>query len=145
MKRETLRVVWKFIRRKEYGRIPKTYCDYIIENKNHKHRLKTKEGTKLFELLDNTVIYKKSGTNHEVFVDVIYDNNDNLLYITNFRKINITHFHNFDTKNITKKYKRNCPTCNKEIYYKYNYNKNAANRKKSMCRSCINKKRKLNI
>jgi len=145
MKKEKLRVTWKIIRRKGYGRIPETYCNYIIENQNNKHNLKTREGTKLFELLNNTIIYKRSGTNHEVFVDGMYDNNNNLLYVTNFRKINITHSHNFNTKDTTKKYKRNCPTCNKELYYKYNFNRNRANRKNSICRSCSNKKRKLNI
>jgi len=141
MKKEKLRVTWKIKRKKGHGRNINSYCSYIVENENHKHKLKTKKGTKLFNILSNTIIYKKSGTKNEVFVDGIYDNNGNLLFVLNFRKINNIHFYDFDIKNTVKKYKRNCPTCNKELFYKYNFNRNRANRKNSICRSCSNKKR----
>ena len=83
MKRETLKVVWKFVRRKGYGRTPETYCSYIIENKNRKHRLRTKIGTKLFDLLDNIYISKKGTT--EIQMDGMYMQNK-LMYVCNFRK-----------------------------------------------------------
>jgi len=61
MRRETLRVTWKFIRRSGYKstRTPFTYCSYIIENENHKHKLKTIEGTKLFNILKETSVSKR--------------------------------------------------------------------------------------
>jgi len=135
MKKEKLRIIWKIIRRKGHGRTPESYCNYIAENENHKHRLKTRDESKLFEILDNTVIYERDGTNHEVFIDGIYDDNNNLLYVTNFRKISND---NINIKNIMGKYKRICPVCGNDIYYKYKNNKNRANKKKSICRSCCN-------
>ena len=83
MKRETLKVTWKIIRRKGYGRTPETYCSYIVENKNRKHRLRTNIGTKLFELLNN-VFVSKSGT-AEIQMDGMYIE-DRLMYVCNFRK-----------------------------------------------------------
>lgn len=88
MKRETLKVTWKIIRRKGHGRTPESYCNYIIENEKRKHRLKTKDGTKLFDILDNTTILKKGSINEEVLVDGLYWK-DKLLFITNFRKIGL--------------------------------------------------------
>ncbi len=82
MKRETLKVTWKFIRRKGY-RTPEAYCSYIVENKNRKHRLRTNVGTRLFELLNN-VLVSKSGT-AEIQMDGMYVG-DKLMYVCNFRK-----------------------------------------------------------
>lgn len=83
---ETLRVIWKYIRWAGQGRTPISYCTYIIENEKHKHKLKTYESTKLFELLKTTRIYKnKDVCEYELLVDAHYDNNK-LSYITNFRK-----------------------------------------------------------
>lgn len=87
MKKETLRVTWKIVRRKGHGRTPQSYCNYIIENKNHKHKLKVREGSKLFDILDNTVIFKREGTNEFVLVDVLYDDNDNFISIIDYKKI----------------------------------------------------------
>jgi hypothetical protein len=84
MKRETLCVVWKIIRRAGHGRTPETYCSYIAENKNNRHRLKTVEGTKLFEILENTVISKTDRYDNKVYIDAMY-HKGNLLYITNPR------------------------------------------------------------
>jgi hypothetical protein len=136
MKKETLRVTWKIIRREGHGRTPESYCKYIAENENHKHKLRTNDGSKLFEILDNTVIFKRDGTNYEVFVDGMYDNSGNLLYVTNFRKINNKPIY---IKYNTGKFKRNCPLCKKELYYKYKSNRNRANKNKSICRSCSNR------
>ena len=86
MRRETLRVTWKIVRRKGYGRTPETYCSYIAENKNHKHRLRTPVGSKLFELLDKTIIHK-NGVSNDVLVDGMY-RDDELLFVTNFRTTN---------------------------------------------------------
>jgi len=85
---ETLKVVWKFIRRKGYPstRTPETYCDYIIENENHKHRLRTYEKTELFKLLQSTTISKKEKYMWSVLVDGIYYGNK-LISVTNPRKI----------------------------------------------------------
>lgn len=83
MKRETLKVVWKFVRKKGYGRTPETYCSYIVENKNNKHRLRTNLGTKLFELLNDIYISKKGTA--EIQMDGIYMK-DKLMYVCNFRK-----------------------------------------------------------
>jgi hypothetical protein len=84
---ETLKITWKFIRRKGYGRTPATYCSYIAENENHKHRLKTVEGTKLFEILEKTYLNRsltdKTGE-RSVLIDGIYHNNK-LISITNPR------------------------------------------------------------
>lgn len=88
MKREILKVTWKIVRRKNkikgQGKTPKTYCSYIAENEKRKHRLKTSLGTKLFELLNNTYVSKRSG--EEIQIDGIYIG-DNLIYVCNFRKI----------------------------------------------------------
>lgn len=88
MERETLRVTWKFIRRSGYEstRTPETYCSYIIENKKHKHRLKTIEGTKLFNILRNTTVSKVGNYEHDVLVDGLY-RDGKLICVTNFRKV----------------------------------------------------------
>lgn len=83
MTRETLKVTWKIVRRKGYGRTPETYCSYIVENKKRKHRLRTNIGTKLFELLNNVYV-SESGT-VEIQMDGMYVN-DKLIYVCNFRK-----------------------------------------------------------
>jgi len=89
MERETLRVTWKFIRRSGYKstRTPETYCSYIAENKNHKHKLKTIEGTKLFDILSTTTISKSNDHyEYEILIDGMY-RDGKLLYVTNFRKM----------------------------------------------------------
>lgn len=86
MVRKTLRIKWKLIRKAGQARNVNTYCSYIAENSQHKHRLKTIEGTKLFNLLENTVIMKTGTDNENIFIDGIYHNND-LIYVTNFRKM----------------------------------------------------------
>jgi hypothetical protein len=58
----------------------------MAENENHKHRLKTIEGTKLFEMLQNTTISKKPEYLWSVFVDATYYG-DKLVSITNPRKL----------------------------------------------------------
>lgn len=87
MNNETLRVTWKYIRWAGQGRTPISYCTYIAENENHSHKLRTKEGTKLFDLLKKTRIYKdREQAVHELLLEGVYEN-DKLLYVTNFRKI----------------------------------------------------------
>lgn len=86
MERQTLRVTWKIIRRAGYGRTKHTYCSYIIENKKYKHRLKTIEGTKLFEILKNNIISKTDRYLFKVLVDGVYHNGE-LQYVTNPRKL----------------------------------------------------------
>lgn len=87
MDTEELKVTWKYIRWKGQGRTPLSYCTYIAENKKHKHRLKAREGSELFELLKNTRIYKNSTIEQKkVLVDGVYDPNGKLIYVTNFRK-----------------------------------------------------------
>lgn len=86
MRRETLKVTWKIVRRKGHGRTPETYCNYVAENETHKHRLRTEVGTKLFEMLDSSVILKKGG-NKEVLMDGMYMG-DKLMYVCNFRTTN---------------------------------------------------------
>ena len=83
MKRESLKVVWKFIRKKGHGRTPQTYCSYIVKNKNKEHRLRTNMGTKLFDLLNSTYISKNETA--EIQIDGIYMK-DKLMYVCNFRK-----------------------------------------------------------
>lgn len=83
MNRETLRVTWKIIRKAGQGRNINTYCSYIVQNENRKHRLKTNEGTKLFDILSNTTILKNGGDKN-VFVDGIY-HKDNLKCVVNPR------------------------------------------------------------
>lgn len=84
---ETLKVVKKYIRRKyPYMRTPKTYCTYTVENECHKHRLRTYEGTELFNLLATTTISKDPKYFYSVYVDGTYMNNK-LFSITNPRKI----------------------------------------------------------
>lgn len=82
---ERLKVTWKFIRRKGYGRTPVTYCSYIIENEKHKHKLRTIEGSDLFEVLKTTVISKRPRYLYSVYVDATYCD-DKLVSITNPRK-----------------------------------------------------------
>jgi len=88
MERETLRVTWKIIRRSGYPstRTPETYCSYIAEKEKHKHRLRTSEDTKLFDILKSTVISKSDKYEYKVHIDGVYKNGK-LLYITNPRKI----------------------------------------------------------
>lgn len=87
MIKENLRVTWKYIRWAGQGRTPISYCTYIAENENHRHKLKAKEGTKLFELLKKTRIYKdREQARDELYVEGVYENNK-LLYVTNFRRI----------------------------------------------------------
>lgn len=86
MERETLKVTWKIIRRsgQACSRTPETYCTYIAENHKQKHKLKTIEGTKLFNLLENTVVSKLDKYDQKVLIDGMY-RNGKLLYVTNFR------------------------------------------------------------
>ena len=85
---ETLKVVRKFIRRKGYPstRTPETYCDYIVENENHKHRLRTYERTDLFKLLQSTRISKDDKFMWSLIVDGTYVKGK-LISISNPRKI----------------------------------------------------------
>lgn len=79
------------IRRAGYGRTKHTYCNYVAENQNHKHKLKTVEGTTLFDILAKTVIQHNPDKNDRfdkiVFLDAVYHNN-RLLYIKNPRIMN---------------------------------------------------------
>ena len=85
MECETLRVTWKIIRRAGHGRTPETYCSYIAENENRAHRLKTVEGTRLFNILDSTVVSPNAERYaFKVLIDGMYHHNK-LIYITNFR------------------------------------------------------------
>lgn len=85
MERETLRVTWKIIRRAGHGRTPESYCSYIAENGNRAHRLKTVEGTKLFEILEKTVVSPNAERYaFKVLLDGMYYKNK-LLFVTNFR------------------------------------------------------------
>ncbi len=88
MEKETLRVTWKIIRRKGYGRTPVTYCTYIAENKKHKHRLKTVGDTELFKLLETTRVtsHPKYADSPSIYVDIVY-NNGKVISITNPRKV----------------------------------------------------------
>jgi len=85
---EQLRVTWKFIRRAGFGKTKHTYCTYIAENENHKHKLKTIEGTKLFNLLQKTVIAHSYSDGNRfdkiIFMDSVYRNNE-LKFVRNFR------------------------------------------------------------
>lgn len=86
MTTEILTVTWKFIRNVGH-RTPEAYCSYIVENENHKHKLKTIEGTKLFEILKTSRLNKKlidENSKNIVLVDGMYYNNK-LIYITNPR------------------------------------------------------------
>ena len=83
---EVLTVTWKFIRNVGY-RTPEAYCTYIAENENHKHKLKTVEGTKLFEILKNSRLNRKltnESSKNIVIIDGMYYKNK-LIYITNPR------------------------------------------------------------
>jgi hypothetical protein len=80
---EVLKITWKIIRKAGH-RIPDTYCSYIAENENHKHKLKTVEDTKLFELLKNTTISANEEYEKTVVIDGMYHKNK-LIYITNPR------------------------------------------------------------
>lgn len=83
MRREILKVTWK-IHRKARDRTPEAYCSYIVENEKRKHRLKTREGTRLFNFLINNVVVKDGLI--DVLIDGIYKN-EKLMYVTNFRKV----------------------------------------------------------
>lgn len=84
--KEILKVTWKIIRRKGYGRTPTTYCTYIAENKKHKHRVRTYEGSELFKLLSTTVISKHPKYLSFVLVEGIYINGK-LISIANPKKV----------------------------------------------------------
>lgn len=84
MKLETLQVTWKIIRREGQGRTPETYCSYIAENEKFKHKLKTVEGTKLFELLSTHKVSGRSEFEKKIMIDGMY-HKDKLIYITNPR------------------------------------------------------------
>ena len=88
---ECLKVTQKFIRKANIdsgGRTPLTYCSYIAENSNHKHKLKTIEGTKLFDLLKNTVVshnkLKSDRFDNVISIEGVYYKN-NLICIKNPR------------------------------------------------------------
>lgn len=84
---ETLRVTWKIIRRPyKCCRTPETYCTYIIENENHKHKKRTYEHSELFKLLASTRILKNPEFSDVVYVDCKYDG-DKLISIFNPRKL----------------------------------------------------------
>ena len=80
---EVLKITWKAMRKVGH-RTPDAYCSYISENENHKHKLKTVEDTKLFELLKNTTISANEEYEKTVVVDGMYYKNK-LIYITNPR------------------------------------------------------------
>jgi hypothetical protein len=88
MKTLPLKVTWKMIRRAGYGRTKETYCTYIAENGKYRHKLRTEEGTKLFEILAATVIShnpkKVLRFSSDVYVDGVYKGG-NLLYVKNPR------------------------------------------------------------
>lgn len=84
MDKETLRITQKLIRRAGYGRTPKSYCTYVAENEKRKHKLKTVEGTKLYEILENTIVSKNNRYDVRVFIDGMY-HNDKLIFVTNPR------------------------------------------------------------
>jgi hypothetical protein len=86
MNTETLKITWKYIRWAGQGRTPVTYCSYIAENENHKHRLKTIEGSDLFELLHNTRIGRKPRypkCAYSILIDILYNNEGKVISITN--------------------------------------------------------------
>jgi len=83
---ETLKVTWKIIRRKGYGRTPMTYCTYVVENEKHKHRMRTYEGSELFKLLETTTISKNPKYSHSVYVDGTFCG-DKLISVSNPKKI----------------------------------------------------------
>ena len=83
MTTEILTVTWKFIRNVGH-RTPEAYCSYIAKNENHKHKLKTIEGTKLFEILKTTTVSINEKYEKKVVIDGMYHKNK-LIYITNPR------------------------------------------------------------
>jgi hypothetical protein len=83
MTSEVLTVTWKFTRNIGY-RTPEAYCSYIAENENHKHKLKTVEGTKLFKILKTTTVSANEEYEKKVVINGMYHNNK-LIYITNPR------------------------------------------------------------
>ena len=94
MKTETLKVTWKIIRKANgktgRGNTPETYCSYIAENLKHNHNLKTVEGTKLFELLQKTVISHNKLNSDRFTASVVLDgiyHNDKLICVKNPRII----------------------------------------------------------
>jgi len=76
MRTETLIVTWKRIIRKGYGRTPTTYCKYIAQNEEHRHKRRVEQNTKLFDILKDTIVsthldrYEK-----QVVVEGVYYNN----------------------------------------------------------------------
>lgn len=84
MIQETLKVTWKLVRRAGYGRTKEGYCTYVAENKKHKHRLKTLEGSKLYKILEKTIVSENERYEKSVLIDAYYVRNK-LVYITNFR------------------------------------------------------------
>lgn len=84
---ETLRVTKKYIRWVRQGRTPISYCTYIAENKNHRHKLKVRDDSKLFDLLKSTRIYKNQNeSEYDLLVDAHYLG-DKFTHITNPRKM----------------------------------------------------------
>lgn len=85
---ETLRVTWKIIRRPyKCCRTPKTYCSYIIENENHKHKKSVYEDSELFKLLATTRVHKNlDEVDESIYVDCTYVD-DKLMSISNPRKL----------------------------------------------------------
>ena len=76
MKNETLKITWKRIIRKGYGRTPITYGKYVAENNNHHHKLRISEGTELFDILCKTIISKHTERyEKKVVVEGVYYNN----------------------------------------------------------------------
>jgi hypothetical protein len=88
---ESLKITWKIVRKatkiKGRGHTLNTYCSYVAENNNHKHRLKTREGTKLFEILNNTIISDDDRYCNMVLIDGFYYKNK-LILLKNPRLIN---------------------------------------------------------
>jgi hypothetical protein len=76
------------VTRAGYGRTKKTYCRYVAENSRHKHKLKTVEGTVLFDILEKTVVSHNPLSSNRfqnlVFIDAAYLKGK-LIFITNFR------------------------------------------------------------
>ena len=87
LKTETLVVTWKIIRRPyQCSRTPKTYCTYIIENENHKHKKRAYDDSELFKLLASTRIFKDSDYSEKIYVDCTYAD-DKLISVANPRKL----------------------------------------------------------
>jgi len=85
METDTLVITWKRVIRKGYGRTPKTYCVFIAQNEEHRHRRRVEEGTELFDILNKTIVspyFDRYGK--RVLIDGVYYNNS-LLKIINPR------------------------------------------------------------